>query len=296
MGVNRRQFLIGGLGLAAAATTMGLTGCAPGSSESGGGGGDAGTADLAFAWWGNPTSATRTPRPRSTPTSKANPGVKIAAQPGEFGSYWDKLATQTAGNTAPDIIQMDMAYISEYGNRGALLDLARGGHLQVRRGHGRLGQDQRHLVRHQRRHQLPGRAGQPEGLREGQAWTCPDDKTWTWDSTDRHGCRGRREGGGDVRLSPSLVSDEPVPGAGPPAGQGAVHRRTAWASTPPTLRPGSTDGQGAEGRRDRVAGADQRGGRPSRWTRARSWSGRRRCSIYNSNQLEAVNAAAGHAR
>ena len=53
MGVNRRQFLLGGLGLAAAATTMGLTGCAPGSSESGGGGGDAGTADLTFAWWGN---------------------------------------------------------------------------------------------------------------------------------------------------------------------------------------------------------------------------------------------------
>ena len=53
MGVNRRQFLLGGLGLAAAATTMGLTGCAPGSSDSGGGGGDAGTADLAFAWWGN---------------------------------------------------------------------------------------------------------------------------------------------------------------------------------------------------------------------------------------------------
>lgn len=30
MGVNRRQFLLGGLGLAAAATTIGLTGCAPG--------------------------------------------------------------------------------------------------------------------------------------------------------------------------------------------------------------------------------------------------------------------------
>ena len=51
----------------------------------------------------------------------ANPNVKIEGQPGEFTSYWDKLATQTAGGTAPDIIQMDMNYISEYGNRGALL-------------------------------------------------------------------------------------------------------------------------------------------------------------------------------
>jgi multiple sugar transport system substrate-binding protein len=33
------------------------------------------------------------------------------------------LATQTAGGQAPDIIQMDMNYIAEYGSRGALLDL-----------------------------------------------------------------------------------------------------------------------------------------------------------------------------
>ena len=56
---------------------------------------------------------------------KANPNVKIAPQPGEFASYWDKLATQTAGGQAPDIIQMDMNYIAEYGNRQALLDLAK---------------------------------------------------------------------------------------------------------------------------------------------------------------------------
>lgn len=123
MGVNRRQFLLGGL--ATAATTTGLVACAPGSGKSGGGGGgDAGSADLTFAWWGNDV------RNKNTTSAiaayiKANPTVKISAQPGEWGSYWDKLATQVAGNTAPDLIQMDMAYISEYGNRGALLDLSR---------------------------------------------------------------------------------------------------------------------------------------------------------------------------
>ncbi|HVK36177.1 MAG TPA: extracellular solute-binding protein, partial [Microlunatus sp.] len=107
MGVNRRQFLLGGLGLAAAATTIGLTGCAPGSSNSGGGGGDAGTADLAFTWWGNDVRNKNTSAAIEAYT-KANPGVKIAPQPGEWSSYWDKLATQVAGNTAPDVIQMDM--------------------------------------------------------------------------------------------------------------------------------------------------------------------------------------------
>lgn len=122
MALSRRQFLIGA-GLAAAATTAGLAGCAPGS---GGGGTSGGATDLALAWWGNPT------RNKNTQAvidlyMKSNPNVKITPQPGDFASYWDKLATQTAGGTAPDIIQMDMAYISEYGNRGALLDLAKYG-------------------------------------------------------------------------------------------------------------------------------------------------------------------------
>ena len=116
MAVNRRQFLIGAGGLAAAAATMGLTACAPGLRWRQGGGDGGGAIDLKFAWWGN-DAATRTPQAAIDAYMKANPNVKIAPQPGEFGSYWDKLATQTAGDQAPDIIQMDMDYISEYGTR-----------------------------------------------------------------------------------------------------------------------------------------------------------------------------------
>jgi multiple sugar transport system substrate-binding protein len=77
---------------------------------------------MALAWWGNPTRNKNT-EAMIAAYMAANPDVKITGQPGEFGTYWDKLATQTAGGTAPDIIQMDMAYIAEYGSRGALLDL-----------------------------------------------------------------------------------------------------------------------------------------------------------------------------
>ena len=122
MAVSRRQFLIGG-GLAAAAMGMGLAGC---GSDSGGGASSDGSANLQFCWWGNEVRNKNTNAAIAAYT-KANPTVKIAAQPGEFATYWDKLATQTAGNTAPDIIQMDMAYISEYGTRGALLDLEANG-------------------------------------------------------------------------------------------------------------------------------------------------------------------------
>jgi multiple sugar transport system substrate-binding protein len=123
MAVNRRQFLLGAGGLAAAATTGGLAACAPGS-VGGGGGGETGASTLALAWWGNPTRNKNTDAMIAA-YMQANPNVKIAGQPGEFASYWDKLATQTAGGTAPDIIQMDMLYIAEYGTRGALLDLGK---------------------------------------------------------------------------------------------------------------------------------------------------------------------------
>ena len=124
MAINRRQFLIGAGGLAAAATTMGLAGCAPGSQGDSGsqGGGEGGAAELALAWWGNPVRNKNTEDMIAAYT-QANPNVKITGQPGEFNSYWDKLATQTAGGTAPDIIQMSLNYIAEYGTRDALLDL-----------------------------------------------------------------------------------------------------------------------------------------------------------------------------
>jgi multiple sugar transport system substrate-binding protein len=122
MAVTRRQFLIGA-GLAAAATG-GLSAC--GSDSGSGGGGEGGATNMTFAWWSNPTRTANTNKAIAAYMA-ANPGVTIEGQPGEFSSYWDKLATQTAGNTAPDIIQMDMNYISEYGTRGALLDLEENG-------------------------------------------------------------------------------------------------------------------------------------------------------------------------
>jgi multiple sugar transport system substrate-binding protein len=123
MALSRRKFLVGA-GLAAASASAGLSACAPGRSGAGssGDGGGEGGANLALAWWGNPTRNANTQKMIETYLA-GNPDVKISGQPGEFSSYWDKLATQTAGGTAPDIIQMDMNYISEYGSRNALLDL-----------------------------------------------------------------------------------------------------------------------------------------------------------------------------
>ena len=40
-----------------------------------------------------------------------------------WNDYWPRLATQSAGRNAADVIQMDYRYIFEYARRGALLPL-----------------------------------------------------------------------------------------------------------------------------------------------------------------------------
>ena len=177
MALSRRQFLIGA-GLAAAGTA-GLAGCAPGSSKGGGGGG---SKDLQVAWWSNPTR-TKNTNDAIAAYMKAHPDVKITGQPGEFSTYWDKLATQTAGNKMPDVIQMDVAYISEYGGRNALLDLEKHGADTSKFAAGTV--------------EAGKVGGKLVGINLGvNTWTIaanpkifakakmqmPDDTTWTWDT------------------------------------------------------------------------------------------------------------------
>lgn len=110
-------------GLVAIATTavLALSACA--------GGGSSTTAELSeepvtlrFTWWGNDVRTAATEEVIAAFEAKHS-NITVQPQFTDFGGYWDKLATETAANDAPDIIQMDEKYISTYGGRGALLDL-----------------------------------------------------------------------------------------------------------------------------------------------------------------------------
>jgi multiple sugar transport system substrate-binding protein len=181
MAINRRQFLIGAGGLAAAATTMGLGACAPGASGGGsqGGGASQGAGNVALAWWGNPTRNKNT-EAEIAAFMQANPKWKISGQPGEFNSYWDKLATQTAGGTAPDIIQMDMAYIADYGNRGALLDLSKVDVSKFVKGTVDSGKINDKLVGVNAGINSALIFADPKAFEKAKM-DLPNDKTWTWD-------------------------------------------------------------------------------------------------------------------
>jgi pectin-derived oligosaccharide transport system substrate-binding protein len=187
-------------GLAVAATSMGLTACGGGS---GGGGGSNGTTNLTFTYWSNPVRTKNTTEAIAA-YMKANPKVKIAAQPGEFASYWDKLATQTAGNKAPDVIQMDMAYIAEYGKRGALLDLQKYGVDTSKFVEGSVdsGKIDGKLVGVNAGINTPTLLANPKVFEQAKMQV-PDDKTWTWDSLrDLSAELTAKAGNGIVGMSP----------------------------------------------------------------------------------------------
>lgn len=77
---------------------------------------------LRMAWWGG--------QPRHDYTLKVielyqdlHPHVTIEAEYANWDDYWKKLAPQAAANELPDIMQMDLAYITQYGQRNQLADL-----------------------------------------------------------------------------------------------------------------------------------------------------------------------------
>lgn len=168
------------LGLGALATAgLGLSACGGGSGGSGGGGG--GPATLRFAWWGNPTRNEDTEEVIAA-WAEAHPDVTLTPEPGEWGSYWDRLATQTAGNDMPDILQMDMAYIREYGDRGALLDLSEYDFdtSEFAPGTAEAGKTKDGLVGVNAGVNAPVLLANP-AVFEAAGVEFPDDDTWTWE-------------------------------------------------------------------------------------------------------------------
>jgi len=109
MRTNRREFLIGGAAVAAAAVMAGRPALAAG-------------VNLRQIFWGSQARADRTYKANDL-YKAANSGTDIASEFYAWNDYWPKLATETAGGNAPDIIQMDYRYIVEYADRQAIAPL-----------------------------------------------------------------------------------------------------------------------------------------------------------------------------
>lgn len=101
----------------APATTQAAT-AAPSKEASG----ESGDMKLTMSWWGNQVRNERTQAALDL-YSKQNKGVMIEGQFSEWSDYWNKLATAAAGQSIPDIVQMDYMYIDQYVKNGLLVDL-----------------------------------------------------------------------------------------------------------------------------------------------------------------------------
>jgi multiple sugar transport system substrate-binding protein len=84
---------------------------------------DDGKVELSFFWWGGEARAQLTEQALALYTSK-HPEVTFKKTWQANQGYFDKLATLTAGNDAPDIFQIDDNYLAEYATRNVTADLA----------------------------------------------------------------------------------------------------------------------------------------------------------------------------
>jgi multiple sugar transport system substrate-binding protein len=107
---SRRSVIGAGLGGAA----LGILGDHPALAQS--------DVRLRMFWWGSRERAERTDKVNKL-YQQNNAGLTISGESLGWNDYWPRLATQTAGRNAADVLQMDYRYIFEYARRGALLPL-----------------------------------------------------------------------------------------------------------------------------------------------------------------------------
>ncbi|GIN71542.1 ABC transporter substrate-binding protein [Bacillus sp. J14TS2] len=77
---------------------------------------------IRMVWWGNKEVHERTQKVIDL-FEEQNPDIKVSTEFTGWDGYWDKLATQAAGQNIPDVVNMDIQYLSEYVDRDLLLDL-----------------------------------------------------------------------------------------------------------------------------------------------------------------------------
>lgn len=78
---------------------------------------------IKIAWWGGQARHDYTQKLLDLYTQE-HPNVTFEAMPSGWDGYFDKLATQAASGSMPDIVQMDYLYITTYAKNNSLADLS----------------------------------------------------------------------------------------------------------------------------------------------------------------------------
>src|SRR5690625_966721 len=120
--VLRNRLKYSGVIAALAAGSLVLSACGGGSTGGNSGSGDGEAASLRFYWWGSDERNKRMQEAIDIFNAE-NSDIEVTGEFAEWGGYWDKLATSTAGNDTPDVYMQEDRYIADYGRRGLLANL-----------------------------------------------------------------------------------------------------------------------------------------------------------------------------
>ncbi len=77
---------------------------------------------IRVAWWGNQLRNDITVGVLNLYT-ESNPNVTFETEFSDWNGYWEKMATQAAAGSLPDIIQQDYSYYKQYQAKNQLVDL-----------------------------------------------------------------------------------------------------------------------------------------------------------------------------
>lgn len=106
--------------LAAAMFTSALTGC---NSSSNGQKSSDKQVTIRYARWGLPEELNGTKKIIES-FEKEHPNIKITLESSSWDQYWEKIQTQIASNTAPDVMLMDGGwYLTQFAPKGVLADI-----------------------------------------------------------------------------------------------------------------------------------------------------------------------------
>lgn len=111
-------FLLTGCGSSSKTSTTSNSGS--GSSSSSGNK----PVNITFSWWTNPTR-TKLTKQAVALFEKKYPNIHVTMEYSSWNGYWQKLATEAAGGSIPDVMQMDGSKIAQYTSNGQLMDLSK---------------------------------------------------------------------------------------------------------------------------------------------------------------------------
>jgi multiple sugar transport system substrate-binding protein len=126
MTLNRRQVLLGGLGIGAAAglsSCAGLTGKSSSDTPSTSGSGSALQGELSFVNWSGDTEK-KAFDAVITAFQKANPGVTIKTDTVPYASIQTNLDSRFQANNPPDLFRVSYIDIGQYTSQDVLLDVS----------------------------------------------------------------------------------------------------------------------------------------------------------------------------